>query len=100
MFLNTIAYQSIKKKEMISLDGNEALVVYKQDVKSNQVKQHIKYGPTLFMPLANEWYVQVCFILWNLDLGEIINLTVFFWFIYFLYSYMYTHISSIIPPHW
>jgi len=47
---------------MISLDGNEALVVYKQDVKSNQVKQHIKYGPTLFMPLANEWYVQVCFI--------------------------------------
>lgn len=55
MFLNTIAYQSIKKKDMISLDANEALIVYKQEVKSNEVKRYIKYGPTLFMPLANEW---------------------------------------------
>lgn len=55
MFLNTIAYQSIKKKDMISLDANEALVVYQQDMKSNEVKRYIKYGPTLFMPQANEW---------------------------------------------
>lgn len=55
MFLNTIAYQSIKKKEMISLDANEALVVYQQDTKTNEVKRYIKYGPTFFMPQANEW---------------------------------------------
>lgn len=55
MFLNTIAYQSIKKKDMISLDSNEALVVYRQDMKSSKVTRYIKYGPTLFMPLANEW---------------------------------------------
>ena len=56
MFHNTIAYQYIKKKDMISLDANEALVVYQQDDQGT-VKRFIKYGPTLFMPKANEWWV-------------------------------------------
>ena len=55
MFLNPIAHLSIKKKEMISLDANEALVVYKQDPQTQKVERYIKYGPTLFMPMANEW---------------------------------------------
>jgi len=63
MFLNTIAYQSIKKKEMISLDANEALVVYKKEEKTNDVKRYIKYGPSMFMPLASEWYVLLLSIL-------------------------------------
>lgn len=55
LFLNPIAHLSIKKKEMISLDANEALVVYKQDPQTQGVERYIKYGPTLFMPMANEW---------------------------------------------
>lgn len=55
MFLNPIAHLSIKKKDMISLDANEALVVYKQDSQTQKVERYIKYGPTLFMPMANEW---------------------------------------------
>ncbi|XP_052784660.1 uncharacterized protein LOC128220342 [Mya arenaria] len=60
MFLNTIAYHSMKTEDMISLDANEALVVYKKEEKSNEVKRYIKYGPTMFMPLANEWLHSFC----------------------------------------
>ncbi|KAL4220563.1 hypothetical protein ACF0H5_020961 [Mactra antiquata] len=60
LFLNNIAYQSIKKKDMIPLDANEALVVYHQDEKTNEVKRYIKYGPTLFMPKATEWLHSFC----------------------------------------
>ena len=42
---------------MISLDANEALVVYRQDEKSNEVTRYVQYGPTLFMLLSNEWYL-------------------------------------------
>ncbi|XP_052214440.1 uncharacterized protein LOC127833300 [Dreissena polymorpha] len=55
MFLNTLAYKSITKQDMISLDANEALVVYSQDASTNKVKRYIKYGPTMFMPMAHEW---------------------------------------------
>ena len=44
---------------MISLDANEALVVYKQDPQTQGVERYIKYGPTLFMPMANEWLVLI-----------------------------------------
>ena len=57
LFHNPIAHLSVKKKDMISLDANEALVVYKQDPKTQGVERYIKYGPTLFMPMANEWLV-------------------------------------------
>ncbi|ESO98885.1 hypothetical protein LOTGIDRAFT_231232 [Lottia gigantea] len=52
-FLNPITYTDIKIKECTSLDANEAVVVYKQD--ESTTNRYVLYGPTLFMPAANEW---------------------------------------------
>lgn len=58
MYLNPIAHSSIVVRAMESLDANEALVVYKQDDQTKQVTRYVQFGPTLFMPLANEWLHQ------------------------------------------
>lgn len=43
--------------ESISLDANEVLVVYSRDRSTNQVTRKIQYGPMLFIPDADEWWV-------------------------------------------
>ncbi|KAL5004389.1 hypothetical protein ScPMuIL_017845 [Solemya velum] len=53
-----IAYKSITVKSMIPLDANEAVVVYNQDTKSKSVSRTVQFGPSLFMPQANEWLHQ------------------------------------------
>ncbi|KAK3777728.1 hypothetical protein RRG08_021838 [Elysia crispata] len=53
--LNEIVHISIKVKQLISLDANEALVVYTQDDKTKQVRRHVQFGPTLFLKGENEW---------------------------------------------
>ncbi|KAL3847254.1 hypothetical protein ACJMK2_018175 [Sinanodonta woodiana] len=60
LYKNPIAHLSVEKKEMISLDANEALVVYRTDVKTMDVKRYVQYGPTLFMPVSNEWLHEFC----------------------------------------
>jgi hypothetical protein len=42
-------------KDMISLDGNEALVIYREDQDTKAVTRYVQFGPTLVMPQANEW---------------------------------------------
>ena len=41
----------------ISLDANEVLVVYSRDRSTSQVVRKIQYGPMLFTPSADEWWV-------------------------------------------
>ncbi|GFN94548.1 type ii secretion system (t2ss), protein e, n-terminal domain [Plakobranchus ocellatus] len=53
--LNEILHTSICVKPLISLDANEALIVYTQDDKTKQVQRRIQYGPTLFLQGENEW---------------------------------------------
>jgi hypothetical protein len=48
-----IEHEEITIAEMISLDANEALVVYRQEPKG--VHRRVVRGPELFMPGANEW---------------------------------------------
>nr|XP_022338585.1 uncharacterized protein LOC111134076 isoform X2 [Crassostrea virginica] len=56
MFTNPLEHFSITIKEMISLDANEALVVYREDESTKEVTRYVQFGPTLVMPLANEWF--------------------------------------------
>ncbi|KAK6195405.1 hypothetical protein SNE40_000843 [Patella caerulea] len=53
MFLNPIEHSRVEVNNCESLDANEALVVYKQTEK--ETNRYVLYGPTLFMPAANEW---------------------------------------------
>ncbi|KAK3095504.1 hypothetical protein FSP39_015462, partial [Pinctada imbricata] len=55
MYLNPVEHLSIREVSMTSLDANEALVVYKQDQETKAVERYVQFGPTMFMPLANEW---------------------------------------------
>ncbi len=48
-----VEHENISLAEMIELDANEALVVYRQEVKG--VHRRVVKGPELFMPEANEW---------------------------------------------
>lgn len=53
--MNEIVHISVKVKNLISLDANEALVVYSQNVETQNVVRRIQFGPTLFMLGENEW---------------------------------------------
>jgi len=56
MFEDPVRHQQIEVKSVISVDGFEALVVYKEDVEpKGNVERRIVRGPTQFMPDANEW---------------------------------------------
>eukprot|EP01137_Pigoraptor_chileana_P029254 Opistho-2@14240 len=55
LYQNPIDHESIFVRNVITLDANEALVVYKQGGGENAVQRRIAYGPTLFVPQANEW---------------------------------------------
>ena len=65
LFKNPIAHRSISVSKMTSLDANEALVVYKQDDKTKEVTRYIQFGPTLFVPLSNEWQVLRNIFIWE-----------------------------------
>ena len=55
---------------MESLDANEALVVYSTSEKSNTAIRRIEFGPTLFMPQPNEWYIFLFFFNFSLSLSQ------------------------------
>jgi len=55
MFKNPLEHLQIERKQAISLDANEVLVVYRMDEKTNEVTRYLKQGPTLYVPDANEW---------------------------------------------
>jgi hypothetical protein len=56
MFEDPVRHQQIQVLPVISVDGFEALVVYKEDVEAKgHVERRIVRGPTQFMPDANEW---------------------------------------------
>lgn len=56
MYTNPLEHFRINIKEMISLDANEALVVYREDGTTKEVSRYVQFGPTLVMPQANEWW--------------------------------------------
>lgn len=56
MYTNPLEHFRINIKEMISLDANEALVVYREDGTTKEVSRYVQFGPTLVMPQANEWF--------------------------------------------
>ncbi|GFR94155.1 type II secretion system (T2SS), protein E, N-terminal domain [Elysia marginata] len=53
--LNEIIHISIRVRNLISLDANEALVVYTQNDKTKEVHRRVQFGPTLFLQGENEW---------------------------------------------
>ncbi|XP_067674231.1 uncharacterized protein [Haliotis asinina] len=55
MYRNPVRISSITIQEVISMDANEALVVYAKDKSNDTVKRYIKYGPCQFMPGDSEW---------------------------------------------
>ena len=52
---NEVLHSEISVEEMISLNANEALVVYTQDSETKNVTRNVQYGPSLFMLNENEW---------------------------------------------
>ncbi|CAG5120011.1 unnamed protein product [Candidula unifasciata] len=53
--MNEIIHISVVVKNLISLDANEALIVYSQNIETQRVMRRIQFGPTLFMLGENEW---------------------------------------------
>lgn len=59
MFNNPLEHDCIKVEDAIKIDANHLIVVYKQ-LADNSVQRRIVQGPTLFVPDAGEWYVDIC----------------------------------------
>ena len=55
IFFNPIIHMHIICKDGIALDSSSAVVVYKQVAESDEVEQRVVYGPSLFLPTADEW---------------------------------------------
>ena len=55
IFFNPVVHQRVECREGIALDASSAVVVYKQISESREVEQRVVYGPTLFIPTADEW---------------------------------------------
>ena len=55
IFKNPLEHASVTVYPCTSLDANEVLVVYKQNLGNGSVARYLKHGPTVFMPAANEW---------------------------------------------
>lgn len=55
VFFNPIVHRQVLCKDGIALDASSAVVVYKQVPESEEVEQRVVYGPTLFLPTADEW---------------------------------------------
>ncbi|KAK6989606.1 type II secretion system (T2SS) protein E N-terminal domain [Biomphalaria glabrata] len=52
---NSILHICIQVHNLISLDANEALVVYSQNLETKHVQRRVQFGPTLFMLGENDW---------------------------------------------
>ena len=55
IFFNPVVHQRVECRDGIALDASSAVVVYKQIAESKEVQQRVVYGPTLFIPTADEW---------------------------------------------
>ena len=55
IFFNPVVHQEVQCRDGIALDASSAVVVYKRISESRQVEQRVVYGPTLFIPTADEW---------------------------------------------
>lgn len=56
MFCNPLLFESIKVQEAKKIDANHMIVVYKR-LKDSDVQRRIIQGPTVFVPEAEEWFV-------------------------------------------
>lgn len=56
VWFHPVEHQSVTTEPAISLDANEALVVYRQE--KDRVDRRVVRGPGLFMPAAQEWLHQ------------------------------------------
>ena len=56
MFCNPLEHSSVLVQDAKKIDANHMIVVYKQ-LKDNSVERRILQGPQLFMPAAEEWYL-------------------------------------------
>src|SRR3954451_5376263 len=59
VWFHPVEHQEIRVEPAVSLDANEALVVYSQEGgatgQPDRVARRVVRGPALFMPAANEW---------------------------------------------
>jgi hypothetical protein len=55
VWFDPVEHESVKVEQALSLDANEAIVVYAQEEPDGRVTRRIVRGPSLFMPAANEW---------------------------------------------
>jgi hypothetical protein len=59
VWFHPVEHQEIRVEPAVSLDGNEAVVVYSQEGgatgQPDRVARRVVRGPALFMPAANEW---------------------------------------------
>lgn len=53
LFLNRLEFDSVYVKDVVKLDANHMVVVYKQ--QEGHIDRRIVQGPTVFMPNAFEW---------------------------------------------
>ena len=56
MFFNPMEHSRIATRDAIKIDANHMVVVY-QSLK-NRVERRIIQGPQLFVPAAEEWYLE------------------------------------------
>lgn len=58
VWFNPVQHESIKVYKAITIDANEAVVVFQQN--GNGVGRRVVKGPALYVPQANEWLQQFC----------------------------------------
>ena len=57
IYIDPFTMNNAEVMSSISLDANEVLVVYSRDRSANKVVRKIVYGPMLYTPSADEWWV-------------------------------------------
>src|SRR5206468_9933285 len=60
VWFDSVEHESVGVEQALSLDANEAIVVYAQEKApagdgADRVTRRVVRGPSLFMPAANEW---------------------------------------------
>ena len=50
-------HSNIAVRNSIKIDANHMIVVYRP-LKDNEIERRIIQGPQLFMPAAEEWYLE------------------------------------------
>lgn len=57
-WIDPIRHEDIRVEPAFAIDGNEAVVVYRQE--NGQVSRRVVRGPDQFVPMANEWLHEFC----------------------------------------